>query len=346
MSPEEVQVQICRYVCDRFIRLRTAVDRKSLVVKFEHPEVLHEMINSCLLRESPTPQMYFPRLGAFAIAGDVDLLDHVRSGVVVAVGTLRRLFVSADDASFTWEHFLSEARKSYEALDEDTLRLGLLFLTDVGVLQGYRMNDEGTAITNFSIGEWIVKVRDPEEWLEQKLRPYRRKPEVQETLDAEESITGVELLAATADAGFDWNLLHPEIRKVSCSRFRAGHFADSVEAALKAINERVREVYKRVRGVDRDGAALMKEAFSPNNPVLRLGDLNTISGRDMQLGYMEIFAGAMTGIRNPKAHANVQIDAIRATHFLFLASLLMHKIDEAEVVGDTVVSAPARDSAG
>jgi len=36
--------------------------------------------------------------------------------------------------------------------------------------------------------------------------------------------------------------------------------------------------------------------------------------------------GAMTGIRNPKAHTNIQIDAMRALHFLMLASLLTCKI--------------------
>jgi hypothetical protein len=44
--------------------------------------------------------------------------------------------------------------------------------------------------------------------------------------------------------------------------------------------------------------------------------------------HMQIFYGAMTGIRNPKAHANIQIDAVRSIHFMFLASLLLSKIDE------------------
>jgi hypothetical protein len=37
----------------------------------------------------------------------------------------------------------------------------------------------------------------------------------------------------------------------------------------------------------------------------------------------------MTGIRNPKAHGMVQLDRRRSIHFLFLASLLADKIDEA-----------------
>jgi hypothetical protein len=52
------------------------------------------------------------------------------------------------------------------------------------------------------------------------------------------------------------------------------------------------------------------------------------SGRNIQQGYMDIFAGAMTGIRNPKAHGNIQIDSKQAIHLLFLASLLLHKLDK------------------
>jgi len=31
------------------------------------------------------------------------------------------------------------------------------------------------------------------------------------------------------------------------------------------------------------------------------------AGRNIQRGYMQIFAGAMIGIRNPKAHKNITI---------------------------------------
>jgi uncharacterized protein (TIGR02391 family) len=72
----------------------------------------------------------------------------------------------------------------------------------------------------------------------------------------------------------------------------------------------------------------MNRAFSPNAPIVRLADLSTEDGRNIQKGYMQIFAGAMTGIRNPKAHSNVTIDANRAIHHLHLASLLHHVFDE------------------
>jgi len=125
-----------------------------------------------------------------------------------------------------------------------------------------------------------------------------------------------------------WDLLHPKIVEVSKSRFETNHFADSVEAALKEVNNIVKVLVKRRTNQEYDGADLMNKAFSLKNPIIVLDDLSTENGKNIQKGYMQIFAGSMTGIRNPKAHNNITIDSQRAIHFLFLASLLMFKIDD------------------
>jgi uncharacterized protein (TIGR02391 family) len=125
-----------------------------------------------------------------------------------------------------------------------------------------------------------------------------------------------------------WDLLHPKIVEISKSRFDSRHFADSVEAALKEVNSIVKTMVREQISEEFDGADLMNRAFSLQNPVIKLDDLSSETGRNIQKGYMQIFSGTMTGIRNPKAHENVKIDEIRAIHFLFLASLLMYKIDE------------------
>lgn len=72
----------------------------------------------------------------------------------------------------------------------------------------------------------------------------------------------------------------------------------------------------------------MTTAFSINSPIIKLTDLTTETGKSIQQGYMQIFAGSMTGIRNPKAHANLQPDKPTTVHLLMLASLLMTKLDE------------------
>jgi uncharacterized protein (TIGR02391 family) len=134
--------------------------------------------------------------------------------------------------------------------------------------------------------------------------------------------------ANSAPAPEFWSMLHPKVVEVAKSRFDTGHYADAAEAAFKEINDIVRKLVKTKTGAEYDGASLMQFAFSPQHPVLKLDDLGGETGRNIQLGYMQIFSGAITGIRNPKAHANVKIDSTRCIHFLFLASLLLCKLDE------------------
>lgn len=124
-----------------------------------------------------------------------------------------------------------------------------------------------------------------------------------------------------------WDNIHPQIISIAKSRFDDGHYADAVEAAFKEVNARVKGIYTSRTSIEKDGAKLMQAAFSVQNPIIKLGDISTETGTNVQQGYMDMFSGAMKGIRNPKAHNNQTIskaDAIRKLHF---ASMLMHKLD-------------------
>jgi len=125
-----------------------------------------------------------------------------------------------------------------------------------------------------------------------------------------------------------WTLLHPKVQVIAQERFRAGHHADAVEATLKELASTVRALVLQRGGPELDGVSLMQTAFSPKNPIIVLADLSTQSGRDMQRGYMDLFAGAMAAVRNPKAHGNIVILPERALHLLFLASTLWYTLDE------------------
>jgi hypothetical protein len=72
----------------------------------------------------------------------------------------------------------------------------------------------------------------------------------------------------------------------------------------------------------------MTTAPSPTAPVIKISRMITESDRNMQEGYVQIFAGAMTGIRHPKAHGNLNPDPRNAQHLIGLARLLMYRIDE------------------
>lgn len=126
-----------------------------------------------------------------------------------------------------------------------------------------------------------------------------------------------------------WSIIHKDIIKVAKKKFEDGYYADAVESAFKEINKRVKEIVKNRTGEELDGANLMYKAFSEKTPIIILDDLSTETGRNIQKGYMQIFAGAMIGIRNPNAHENIIINKEEATHFIFLASLLMFRLDKA-----------------
>ncbi|HET9240518.1 MAG TPA: TIGR02391 family protein [Oligoflexus sp.] len=126
-------------------------------------------------------------------------------------------------------------------------------------------------------------------------------------------------------------MMHPTVVAHAKRRFDYKEYADAVEAALKEVNVRVKEYVKHKTQKESDGTGLMTFAFSLKDPIVVLADLSTQSGRDEQDGYARIFAGSILGIRNPKAHNNLTITPERCIHLLMLASLLMFKLDEANV---------------
>ncbi len=148
------------------------------------------------------------------------------------------------------------------------------------------------------------------------------------------------------DSSNFWHLLHPEIAKVSQTLFETNHFAESIVAAFKEVNVVVKTRVKNVSGIELDGTKLMQKTFSTENPILLLGDIDTLTGKDLQQGYQQIFTGSILGIRNPNSHENSIIDENRAIHLLFLASLLMHKIDEAKLPKAQTQKSVASDKAG
>ena len=147
-------------------------------------------------------------------------------------------------------------------------------------------------------------------------------PEVRRLLD----ITDVDLAPTPTD--WFWELVHPRICALARPRYDAGFFGDAVEASFKEVNDTVKRIYLEETKNEADGAGLMTNAFSPANPAIRLNEQSNDTERNIQQGYMQIFAGAMTGIRNPKAHANLNPDSRKTLHLIGLASLLMCKVDE------------------
>jgi uncharacterized protein (TIGR02391 family) len=133
-----------------------------------------------------------------------------------------------------------------------------------------------------------------------------------------------------------WNMVHPRIISVSKELFENGHYANAAEDAFIEINSRVKRIYAVVRPNTKvpDGDTAMTAVFSLNDPIVRLSDINTETGKNIQKGYMQMFAGGMSALRNPKAHENIPLDKDEAKRRLLFASMLMYKLDEGvEITG-------------
>lgn len=130
--------------------------------------------------------------------------------------------------------------------------------------------------------------------------------------------------AADPMAQFDALVTDPDLSAASRTLYRDGHHARAVEEAFKFLANAVKG---RSGETTRDGQDLMLHVFNLDNPVLRLNDLRRVSERDEQAGYRFMFAGAMTGIRNPRAHEHTLRDqADVALEMLVMANHLMRVV--------------------
>lgn len=146
-----------------------------------------------------------------------------------------------------------------------------------------------------------------------------------------ELIALLRFLVNKQEDNYFWDMIHPIIEKISRKLFEDGHYANASEDAFIEINSRVKKLYKIVNFEnDRipDGVEAMNKVFSPNNPIIKFADITTDTGKNIQQGYMQMFAGAIAALRNPKAHENILLDREECKKRLVFASMLMDKLDE------------------
>ena len=129
---------------------------------------------------------------------------------------------------------------------------------------------------------------------------------------------------------FDALVTQGDLRAATRSLFKDGHYAESVRQGFVCLDNAVRTK----AASDLTGDKLMRWAFSANNPRLKLNRVRSVSEHDEQRGYMELYAGAMTGIRNPRAHeVAIKDDTETTIELLALANHLMRRLDAATLVG-------------
>lgn len=132
-----------------------------------------------------------------------------------------------------------------------------------------------------------------------------------------------------------WAYIHPLIQKSSKKLYTNGHYANAAEDAFIELNSRAKAIYKKLvpdATTIPDGKDLMNKLFGGKPPLCPVCDTRTESGGNYQQGFHFMMAGAMSALRNPKAHSNDEVlTAEEAMRRLMFASMLMYKLDEAEI---------------
>jgi uncharacterized protein (TIGR02391 family) len=120
-----------------------------------------------------------------------------------------------------------------------------------------------------------------------------------------------------------------DIKKASETLYKTGQYRNSVLDAYIKIEEMVKNKLGKNRKElkEQTSTKLMRSVFNIADPILVWSDLTEPSEKDEYEGYSHIFAGAMMGIRNPKAHTIFEQEPMRALRLLCLANLLAEIIE-------------------
>lgn len=127
-------------------------------------------------------------------------------------------------------------------------------------------------------------------------------------------------------------ITNKSLRRKTEKLFMDGHHARAVEEAYKLLDNLVKKK-AGLQDSDLTGAPLMQSVFSPKKPQLKLNEGKSSSEQNEQSGYMQIYAGCMTGIRNPRAHDSDWEDTEeRALQLLVFANHLIERAQMAQAV--------------
>jgi uncharacterized protein (TIGR02391 family) len=120
-----------------------------------------------------------------------------------------------------------------------------------------------------------------------------------------------------------------EIESVSRDLFASGHYSLAVQESFKAVEKFVQQK-SSILGVS--GTQLMQQVFSTTSPKLYWSERTTISEQDEQKGYLQLYAGAMLGIRNPVTHEFKWVDdPLLSLELILFAQHLLRKAKMAQV---------------
>jgi hypothetical protein len=154
------QQSILKMVVERFVNLRQATERISMVRKFEDPDAIDQLYQWQLLKTFDNAN-YLPTALSFHYCGDAEVEAYAKRGMEVLAAIFRSMYLRGK-VDFTPEGLREAALKiDKHADDERMIRLGLYVAPDFGLLTGYGGgNSQQPDITPTTISERIVKLKN------------------------------------------------------------------------------------------------------------------------------------------------------------------------------------------
>lgn len=142
---------------------------------------------------------------------------------------------------------------------------------------------------------------------------------------AVQTITEAEQRAKKIQAKFQGRRLHPEVLKYCRAELMQDNYFHAVFEATKGLAQRIRDMSK----VTGDGASLVDQVFSTNQPILAFNALQTETEKSEHKGFATLLKGCFAAARNPRAHEPKILwkGEDDAADYFSLISLLHRKLD-------------------
>lgn len=131
-----------------------------------------------------------------------------------------------------------------------------------------------------------------------------------------------------------WRHLNEKIKERIEPLYINGQYALAADQGVKIYSEILREL----TGLDKDGVSLMDQVWSPNRPMLKVCDVTTSSGQNIQKGQFSLAKGVVEAFRNPFNHTPMDkftesiYSELDCLNILSLISYLTERLSHAEKI--------------
>ena len=123
------------------------------------------------------------------------------------------------------------------------------------------------------------------------------------------------------------NEIDVELWEAIQKNYEAENYTGAILDAIFKLTDTIRNK----TGLEGDGASLIGQAFSGDDPRIKLNKLQTDSEKDIQKGIQEILRGIYTGIRNPRSHDAMTDDKVSADAIITFINYLLKLIDQSKL---------------